>query len=45
LSASLRSPHQNTVRTSPVSIHATCPADLIVLGLNTWIMFYEVYRA
>jgi len=45
LSLSLRSLHQKPVRTSPVSIHATCLADLILLGLITWIMFDEVYRA
>jgi len=45
LSVSLRSPHQKPVRTSPVSIHATCPADLIPLGLITRIIFDKVYRA
>ena len=34
-------PHQNPVYTSPVLIHATCPAYLILLNLITGIIFGE----
>ena len=42
-SLSVRSPHQNPVRSSPVPIHATCPSHLIFLDFITRILFDEQY--
>jgi hypothetical protein len=38
---SLRFPHQNTVYTSALTIHATCPAHLILLELNIQFLKFQ----
>jgi len=45
LSLSLSYPHQNHVCTSPLPIHATCPAHPILLDLITRIIFGVEYRS
>jgi hypothetical protein len=42
---SLKFPHQNPVYTSSLPIHATCPIQLILLDLITWILFGEQYKS
>jgi hypothetical protein len=44
-SPSLRSRHQSPACTSPLPIHATCPAHLIFLDLITWIILGEEQRS
>ena len=44
-SLSLRFPHQNPVYVSPLPIHATCPAHLILLDLITRTILSEQYRS
>ena len=43
-SLSLRFPYQNPVFTSPLPIHATCPAHLILLVLISQTILGEQYR-
>ena len=44
-SLSLRSPHQNPVLASPLTIRATCPTHLILLDLITWTIFAMEHRS
>ena len=44
-SLSRRFPHQNPVYTSPLTLHATCPAHRILLDFITRTILGEVYRS
>jgi len=42
---SLSFPHQDSICTSPLRVHATCPAHPILLNLITRLIFGEEYRS
>jgi hypothetical protein len=44
-SLSLRFPHQNTMHTSPLPTHATCPAHLMLLDFTTHTVLGTEYRS